>query len=780
MKKDGFSFITRFKLNSFFIRIFFILDILFIIMMLVFYYFIMGVVKINFEEKTYSANANVLLQTSNSANIIIDNVSRIMNNTIFNSNVMTSILAPTMMNYNKDLILTKQLSDTIENYSLLNYAFLYVTDSNQVYTSNNIVTDLSESIDKNLINKYIENPYINMYKTEKNIFTDVRIINNRICLFQEFPYTTNTRKATLMFELSKLELSKIIYSNINKVNQDVYIFDDEYKPVFLYNADYNALGNLEKIKDKMNNESGFLPVKEDDGYEYTYFYYKSKQIGWTYIYRVLTNDLKVPFGLIFSIALPFFAVFIIISLLFSFYITLRIYKPINKLMLSVSHSSNDKINYPKNPKFKDEFDFLGAAYEDTAYKMGEIMYNMTPIVLENIFTNILKGRQISEDSVFNTLSSTISTFKVDDIYLVVLISITELLKKDSPDLENDFYVLSAINTIHSLKIKSKNSISIRMGDNSIAVIISYSKDEFQTEIKKSTMSFCEDFTNKINSLPYSVNIGVGGPFEGIFNAKKSYEEAQENLNIQLYFGNEGKYEDNIDDSIEENQKNEIINSKAFVLAQTKDIMQKILDGDITAAKKNSKITIDTIFSDTSLILSLKYIYKSMIDIYIEKMLSIKINIDEIEFIRKRNISKGVDNLETIEEIKDYVEEFCNNSIELIDSYSRRTQYKHIECAKDYVENNYQNVNLSLNMVAEYVGINSSYLSRLFKEILNVKFVDYLNQYRVEKAKYLIDNTDFAITEIGYKTGFSSMPTFFRVFKKYNGITPGQYRNNNIQ
>lgn len=778
MKKDGLSFITRFKFNSVFIRIFFILDILCIIMMLVFYYFIMDVVKTNFEEKTYSANANVLEQTSNSANIIIDNVGRIMHNTIFNTNVMTSILAPNMMNYNKDLSLTQQLSDTVENYNLLNYAFLYVTDSHQIYTSNNVISDFSDSIDRNLLNKYIDNPYINMYKTEKNIFTDVRIINNRICLFQEFPYTTYSRKGTLMFELSKFELSKIIYSNINKLNQNVYIFDSEYNPVFLYNADYNALGNIDNFKDKMINETGFFPVKESDGHEYTYFYYKSKQIGWIYVYRVLANDLKVPFGLILSIALPFFIVFIIISLIFSFYITLRIYKPINKLMVSVSHSSEYKINHTKNPKLRDEFDFLGAAYEDTAFKMGEIMYNMTPIILENTFTNLLNGREISEESVRKTLSSTISSFNADDIYSVILISIAELLKKESPDLENDFYVISVINIIHSLKNDSKNNISLRIGDTSIAVVIGFLKDETQTNIKQVTMNFCNDIINKTQSLPYTVNTSVGGAYEGIFNVKKSYDEAQENLNFQLYFGNEKKYKDSIDYLIGDNQKNEIMNNKTYIVDQTKRVIQEILNGDIETAKRTFKLSLDVVFKDVDDIKSIRYIYKSMIDIYIEKMLSIKIDIDEIEFIRKSNMDKDLDNLDTIKEVKEYAERFCNRSIDLIDSYSRRTQYRHIECAKDYVENNYQNINLSLNMVAEYVGINSSYLSRLFKEILNIKFVDFLNKYRVERAKYLIDNTDFAITEIGYKTGFNSMPTFFRVFKKYNGITPGQYRNNN--
>ena len=221
MNKDGFSFITRFKLNSVFTRIFLILIILCVVMMSIFYYFIMDVMKTNFKEKTYSAYANVLEQTSNSTNIIISNISKIMHSTMFNKNVMTSILAPNMMDHNKNLNLTGQLSDMVESYNMINYAFLYVTDSNKLYTSNNEISFLSTSVEQAIVSKYIANPYINMYEAEKNIKTDVRIINDRICLFQEFPNNFYSRKGTLMFELSKLELSKIIYGNIDEVNQNI-------------------------------------------------------------------------------------------------------------------------------------------------------------------------------------------------------------------------------------------------------------------------------------------------------------------------------------------------------------------------------------------------------------------------------------------------------------------------------------------------------------------------------------------------------------------------------
>jgi AraC-like DNA-binding protein len=54
-------------------------------------------------------------------------------------------------------------------------------------------------------------------------------------------------------------------------------------------------------------------------------------------------------------------------------------------------------------------------------------------------------------------------------------------------------------------------------------------------------------------------------------------------------------------------------------------------------------------------------------------------------------------------------------------------------------------------------------------------VDYLNKYRIRKAKELLGMTRTTIKEIGNITGFYSDHTFIRVFKKHENCTPGQYR-----
>ena len=88
---------------------------------------------------------------------------------------------------------------------------------------------------------------------------------------------------------------------------------------------------------------------------------------------------------------------------------------------------------------------------------------------------------------------------------------------------------------------------------------------------------------------------------------------------------------------------------------------------------------------------------------------------------------------------------------------------------------YADANLSLRTVAEFLKMNQAYLSTLFAQKQGVGFVDYLNQYRVDKAKILLQSTDLLIKEVGFKVGFNSTQNFNRVFKKWEGITPLQYR-----
>jgi two-component system response regulator YesN len=94
---------------------------------------------------------------------------------------------------------------------------------------------------------------------------------------------------------------------------------------------------------------------------------------------------------------------------------------------------------------------------------------------------------------------------------------------------------------------------------------------------------------------------------------------------------------------------------------------------------------------------------------------------------------------------------------------------------EYIEANYVNENLDLQIMADTLRFNPNYLSRLFKEQTGKTFTDYVSDIRINKAKELITQTDLSIEDIGKGVGISNRRTFNRTFKKITGASPTLYR-----
>ena len=83
--------------------------------------------------------------------------------------------------------------------------------------------------------------------------------------------------------------------------------------------------------------------------------------------------------------------------------------------------------------------------------------------------------------------------------------------------------------------------------------------------------------------------------------------------------------------------------------------------------------------------------------------------------------------------------------------------------------------LSLSIISHALKINSSYLSRIFKEEMNMTITEYINMQKIQKAKDFILQTDLSLSLIGERVGIVDMNYFSRLFKKYVGLTPTEYK-----
>jgi AraC-like DNA-binding protein len=83
--------------------------------------------------------------------------------------------------------------------------------------------------------------------------------------------------------------------------------------------------------------------------------------------------------------------------------------------------------------------------------------------------------------------------------------------------------------------------------------------------------------------------------------------------------------------------------------------------------------------------------------------------------------------------------------------------------------------LSLTSVAAAADTSANYLSEKFKEATGINFVRYVARARYEKAATLLRETDLRVSEIAFATGFQSLSQFNRVFKKFSGKSPTEFR-----
>lgn len=88
--------------------------------------------------------------------------------------------------------------------------------------------------------------------------------------------------------------------------------------------------------------------------------------------------------------------------------------------------------------------------------------------------------------------------------------------------------------------------------------------------------------------------------------------------------------------------------------------------------------------------------------------------------------------------------------------------------------------LTLDSVADTIGFSSCYFSRVFKQTTQRNFVEYLTLQRLKRAQSLLADSDSPITSIAMESGFKSISTFNRVFQKYKGCSPSEFKKHYLQ
>ncbi|WP_274648793.1 helix-turn-helix domain-containing protein [Paenibacillus humicola] len=133
----------------------------------------------------------------------------------------------------------------------------------------------------------------------------------------------------------------------------------------------------------------------------------------------------------------------------------------------------------------------------------------------------------------------------------------------------------------------------------------------------------------------------------------------------------------------------------------------------------------------------------------------------------------MEQIETIDELSGLIYGAMREFIELLNP--NKTLRRIVQQAVRYIEANYNSSELSLSGAANELFVSNTYLSTLFKQELGINFLDYAHQYRIEKAKGLLQAGNAKIHAVAKELGYFDEAHFTRTFKKWAGMSPSQYR-----
>jgi two component transcriptional regulator len=402
--------------------------------------------------------------------------------------------------------------------------------------------------------------------------------------------------------------------------------------------------------------------------------------------------------------------------------------------------------------------------ENEFKKINKSYFKNLILIQSKIIKNLIMGNELEESR------KEIEEYGINIDYLAYRVAIIEIdIYSDSYNTDKDkikqgdmksFVIYNISNEI----IKRYNAGEVCKGDNNRAFILLWTNSprEFSNIISKIFEEIQEEVF-KFSEL--TITISIGENVYSLSDLHKSYKDAEELL-LYKYLWNENQIFDR------EKLKNKLNASLN---------LDGIIDKLILSIKLNERKQIEENIFEIQELFREGYIKKDKMCLYLFEIISqtcdlLRLSNIAEEFIYKikENSITKITESRSLSEAIVILKEFCFMSCEKM--YIQKNSYsnKLAILALDYIEKNYNDYDLNLNIICSYLCISTSYFSTIFKNYTGYTFMEVLIRTRMDKAKELLENTNLKNYEISDKVGFRDPHYFSIAFKKITGKSPKEY------
>ncbi len=651
------------------------------------------------------------------------------------------------------------------------YLYLYDSDvllkSRGIYTTNQLFEDICKNsgISYEKWNKLLKERYNKDFIVLRGQDESGNSIDT-ILYLQSLPIDKSGEPAAVLIVVLDQELIHSNLKEVESINQgSVFIIDKN-------NQIIASVGPKQLI-----NDFSYSFLSETDNALYHNLGRKDMAVsfatsgiyGWKYVsvtpMEILMENAQYIRELtLFSIYLCLF-----IGGIFIYIFSKRNYNPVKEIV----HILSNKVGV-KYDKEYNEFHFINRIVSDTIdenKKISEILNKQRGFLKSNYLANIMKGKAYPRLPAEDALDCFEISFLSNE-FAVILFYIEDFCKlfENNGEIGNEKKVELVKNILCNTSeelIGAKNICYTVEIDEMLACLVNFRSTEYH-ENKEDMERALEEIQKKVLSEYYiTTTISVSDIHHSREGITEAYMEAIEAMQYKMVTGT-GKI-------IFYNCIKKTQMYYEYTLAKEYQLINVIKAGDFN---KGGSI-IGTIFE--------KSFQNGHFSINIARCLSYDIVGTVMKAIESTDSDTGKEFLDglnpiqclidckTIEEMKirltGIIEEVCS----FMGKNKKGCNRKLIDNIIVYINSNYSNYNISISFIADRFDSNPAYLSRLFKEQTGQNLLDYINIVRIEKAKQFMKDSDQRIYKVAEKVGYNDSNTFIKTFKKYEGITPGQYK-----
>ncbi|MEN6313141.1 MAG: response regulator [Clostridiaceae bacterium] len=395
-------------------------------------------------------------------------------------------------------------------------------------------------------------------------------------------------------------------------------------------------------------------------------------------------------------------------------------------------------------------------------QLKQSMPAMIEKFLEELFEGSIKSEQVlKEKTDFLGLDFCNKSFRVLTLQIDSYDSFMERFK----EIDRQFVKFSIL-TMACDHLGVKNTYLNFKEKNSNILLTDMEEAHNQIDDEQITEKLTELIERCRRMYGISISIGLGEQVCELSRIRESYQQSRESLKYKMYFGN-GKvifYAD-------------IIHTQLVTPVLQLYDRNMLIDGLKMRSLPMVLECIDDMFAKIRSQGCVRFDYLKTA--LFEMMGTVSLTLYQIgekmphDFVNGKTPWDVIENKGTVDEIQNYLKDFFQIILSATGQKVNQRNARIVEQIIDYIKENYDK-NISLNELSKRIYLTPNYMSNIFSQQAGHNFMDHLAQYRIEKAKELINQGKYKIYQIGEMVGYKNPDYFRKIFREYTGVSPSEY------